>query len=190
MFGATRAIYATGFTFVAALNHANNWSFVIAPAISSAMAAMKHLIHLHRRTLQLQTLIGQQSPNLAKHAPRCFVGDASLALNLLCGDSAASGTHEIHRIEPSLERSSALLKHGASERINVIAARLASVCCAIPHAMMLGFFGALLALRHTIRPALFFDEFKTRAIMWKVVIEITHGIAQLFGNTLFDFHNA
>jgi hypothetical protein len=28
-----------------------------------------------------------------KHAPRSFVGDASLPLDLLCGDSATGGRH-------------------------------------------------------------------------------------------------
>src|SRR5437867_5717088 len=62
------------------------------PALPLSLSAVVHLIHLHRRTLQLQTILGQETPNLPEHAPRGFVGDASFPLNLLRGDSAASRT--------------------------------------------------------------------------------------------------
>jgi hypothetical protein len=115
-----------------------------------------HLIHLNRRSLQLQTF-GQKTPNLAEHAPRCFVGDARFALNLLCGDTAARRTHKVHGIEPSLERGARLLKDGAHERIDVIPTGLAGIRGAIAHAVMLSLFAALLALRHSPGIPLLFD---------------------------------
>src|SRR5882724_9782166 len=84
----------------AALGHADNCNLVASvrwaslSTLVASLSAVVHFIHLHRRALQLQTILGQESPNLAEHAPRCFVGDASFPLNLLCGDAATSGTHE------------------------------------------------------------------------------------------------
>ena len=54
----------------------------------AALASKISLVHLHRRPLQLQILTEKRT-DLAEHAPGGFVGDASFALDLLCGDSAA-----------------------------------------------------------------------------------------------------
>src|SRR6266571_260048 len=115
----------------AALYHSDDCNLVATvgwPSLSALpmpLAAVVHFIHLHRRTLQLHSIFGEQRTNLAEHAPRGLVGDASFPLNLLCGDAAAGGTHEIHRVEPSLERSSGLLEHGPGQRVDVVPAGLA-----------------------------------------------------------------
>jgi hypothetical protein len=175
--------------FIAALDHADNGHHVFAPEVSTSSTTVEGFIHLDRRALQLQTF-SQEQANLLEHAPRGFVGNASFALNLLCGDAAASRTHEVHGIKPSLERSSGLLKDCASERVDVVPARLAGIGGAIAHAMMLAVSKAFHAPANTVRPALFFDVLKARAIMREFVIEIPHRVAQLFGNTLFRLHGA
>ena len=124
--------------------------FFLSPRIGRpavlADAADVSFVYLNRWSLQLQIALREQRANLLEHAPRGFVGDASLALNLLCGDSATSRTHEIHRVEPSLERSSGLLEDGPSERVDMIAAMVAGVCGAIAYAVMLALHLALRAL--------------------------------------------
>src|SRR4051812_17343270 len=61
----------------------------------------------------IASLFGEQRANLTEHSPRGFVSDASFPLNLLCGDSATSRTHEVHGVEPSLERGSGFLKYSS-----------------------------------------------------------------------------
>src|SRR6266568_140455 len=173
---------------VAALDHADDGSLVLAPEVSPASPAVESFIHLHRRTLQLQTVLGQETPNLAEHAPRCFVGDASLPLNLLCGNSATSRTHEIHCVEPSFERSGALLENSSRERVDVVSARLAGIGGAASHAVMLLLDTALLTLSDAIRPALLFDVLKAGIIIRELGIKIRHCVAQVSRDTLLRFH--
>src|SRR5437899_12758362 len=68
----------------ASLCHPHNSNLVASvgwttlPALMPPLSAVVHLIHLNRRTLQFQTVLGQETPNLAEHAPRCFISDACL----------------------------------------------------------------------------------------------------------------
>src|SRR6266568_1575171 len=179
-------------SFTIALNHTNDGNLVTAirrtPLPTAPLSAVVHLIHLNRRTLQLQTVLGQETPNLAEHAPRCFVGDASLPLNLLCGNSATSRTHEIHCVEPSFERSGALLENSSRERVDVVSARLAGIGGAASHAVMLLLDTALLTLSDAIRPALLFDVLKAGIIIRELGIKIRHCVAQVSRDTLLRFH--
>jgi hypothetical protein len=175
-------------SFGAALDHAHDRDFVIAPARGAAMSTVECFIHFNRRTLQLQTILGQESPNLAEHAPRCFVGDACLPLNLLGGYAATSRAHEIHRIEPSLEGCGALLEDAASQWVDVIAACLARIGCATAHTMMLAVLGAFLAASDTLRPALLFHKLKARVIVRELSVKLHHGVSQLYRDALFNFH--
>lgn len=186
--------YAANTSIGATFDHANDRNLVRAfrrPSASSdslSLSAVVHLIHLNRRALQLQTVLGQETPNLAEHAPRCFVGDASLPLNLLCGDTATGRAHEIHCVKPSLKRSSGLLEYGPCQWIDVIPAMVASVGCTASNAVMLAFDAALRALSNTIRPALLFDVFKARIIVRELAVKVRDRTAQLFRNALLRLH--
>src|SRR6266404_2736267 len=154
----------------AALGHSDDRNLVTSvgrtplPALPPSLPAVVHLIHLNRRTLQLQTILGQETPNLAEHAPRCFVSDASFPLNLLCGDTTASRTHEVHRVKPQPQRSGSFLKDCSGQRIDMIPAHLAGVRSALAHAVMLALDATLLAVRDAVRPALLFDVLKAGVI--------------------------
>ena len=70
----------------------------------------------------------EQDTNLFEHAPRGFVGDASLALDLLSGDPATSRSHQVDGMEPRLERRAGdLWKIVSRRRVNVMAAMVAGV---------------------------------------------------------------
>src|SRR5579885_2627402 len=177
------------------LDHSHHRNFVAAlrrttlTALTTPFAAVVHLIHLHRRTLQLLPLLGEQGANLTEHAPRGFVGDASLPLNLLCGDAATSGTHEVHGVEPSLERSGAFLEHGPRKWIDVIPAMVAGVSGAASDAMVLALYTALHAPGNAIWPALFFDVLKARIVIRELAVKVRHGVTKLFRNALLGFHD-
>ena len=184
----------TNLSVGAALDHAHDRDFVTPvrrtalSALMLSLSAVVHLIHLHRRTLQLQTILGQETPNLAEHAPRCFVSDACLPLNLLCGDSAASRTHEVHRVKPKPQRSGSFLEHGPGQRVDVIPADLARIRGAASHAVVLALDAALLALSYPVRPALLFDVLKAGVVVRKLAVKIRDCVAQMLGNTLSRFH--
>ena len=102
-------------------------------------------------------ILGEQHANLLKHAPRGLVGDASLALDLLRGDSATSGTHEVHRLKPDAKRSGAFLEDGSCEWVDVMAATVTRIGSATAHAVMLALFFASFTIDHPARPTLLFD---------------------------------
>src|SRR6266699_2550770 len=147
-----------------------------------------HFVHLNRRALQLQTVLGQETPNLAEHAPRGLIGDASFPLNLLRGDTATSGTHEVHGVEPSLEKSSGFLEHGPRQRIDVIPAVVAGIGGTARHTIMLPLDAALPALGYAIRPALLVNVLKAGIVVRKLGVKVRDGVAQLSGDALLRLH--
>src|SRR5215469_12151107 len=158
------------------------------PCFSLAPSAVVSLVDLHRRPLQLQFAIREKRANAIKDAPRTLVSDASLALNLLCGDAAASRTHEVHRIEPSLERSRGLLKDGSLERVEVMSAMVARKRGAIAYAVVLAGLVAFHARGNAIRPAFFHNVAQAGVIVRKLVVEVFDAVAQMLWDALFDFH--
>ena len=122
-------------------------------------------------------------------APCSFVGDTALALNLLRGDAATSRTHEIHRVEPGLERSGGFFKNGSGQRINLSTTVVAAVGGAALDAVMLAFHTTLRAVSDASGPALLGQIIKARIISRKLFIEVPKSVAQFFGDALLGFHN-
>lgn len=157
-------------------------------ALSPSLSAVVHLIHLHRRALQLHIALRKQRANLPENAPRGFVGNASLALNLLGGNSTPGRAHEIHRVKPSLERSSGLLKDGSREGVNLGTAMVAAISGAALDSVVLALHATLRALSHAPRPALLRDVLKAGVIVRKLFVEVSNGISQFLRDALFGFH--
>src|SRR5882762_2424872 len=122
-------------------------------------------VNLDRRALQLQITVRQERANLIEHAPSSLVSDASLALNLLCGNPATCGTHEVHRIEPSAKRSARLLEDGSSHRGDHLAAIVARIRRSASDAMVLAFLLALCAVGNSARESLLFQVLQARIII-------------------------
>src|SRR5438270_693829 len=89
------------------------------PTLPAALALRAKIafVHLHAISLQLH-IFSEKRPNLPEHTPCSLVSDAGFPLNLLCGNSAASGTHEVHRLKPDAQRRGAFLEDGSGQRIN------------------------------------------------------------------------
>jgi hypothetical protein len=132
--------------------------------------------------------LGKQRPNLLEHAPSGFVSDASLALNLFGRDAAASRTHKENRVEPSLERSGGLFKDGSRERINLSAAVVTAKGGATLNAVMLSLNATLDAVGDAARKTLLHHVIEARIIIRKFFVEVPMGVAEFFGNVLFDRH--
>ena len=146
-------------------------------------------VHLNPSTLQTNVLRHQGS-NLLEHAPCGFVGDASLALNLLCRDPAASRAHQKHRMEPDAQARSGFLEDGSSKRIDVIAAMIARIGGTARHTVVLAVSLALLAGRYATRPALLFDVIKAGVIIGKLAVKIGNSVLLIAGNRIASaFHN-
>jgi hypothetical protein len=149
---------------------------------------MVHLVCLNRLALQLHVGFGKQLANLMEDAPCGFVCDAGFALNLLRGDSAASRAHEIHGIEPSLERSGSFFENGPSQWVNLSPAVVAAIGGPAHNPMVFAFLAALLALCNPAGPTLLFHVLQAGVIVRKLAVKVPQGVAQLFGYALFDFH--
>src|SRR5205085_2898166 len=56
------------------------------------------------------------------HPPRRLVGDADLALNVLRGDSASSASHQVHDVEPQVQRRARAVENRPRRGMQVMAA--------------------------------------------------------------------
>src|SRR6185437_2056495 len=176
-----------------ALDNGNDGSFnqIAAhrsPALSLAASAHVGFVYLNRRPLQLQVIVGKNRANLLEDAPRAFVGDASFPLNLLGRNSAAGRTHEIHRVEPSPQRGTGLLKDGSFERIELVSAVVARESSAIADAMVLAFLFAFRAVSNAVRKAFLCDVAQASIVIRKLIVEVFDAVAEFFGDALFDSH--
>ena len=177
-----------------ALNNGDNRSFLAVESWRSASGILPHAAHvgfvyLDRWPLQFQIIaFGEHRANLLEHTPCGFVSDTAFSLNLLCRNPAASRTHQVHGIEPCLERSSGLFHDGSSERINLSPAVIAAICGAILDAIVFAFLLALLAVSDAARPSLIHQVSKANVIIRKLFVEVSNGISQVFGDVLFDWH--
>src|SRR4051812_19090585 len=60
-----------------------------------------------------------------RHPPRGLVRDAKLTLKVLGGHRAASARHQVHRVEPKVQRRSRAVEDRPCGRMDVVAARVA-----------------------------------------------------------------
>jgi hypothetical protein len=75
---------------------------------------------------QSRSLVGHDLvANLVEHSPSGLVRHAKLALQLLGRDSASSARHDVHGVEPQMQRRGRLVKDRPRCRVNVVAAGLA-----------------------------------------------------------------
>jgi len=114
---------------------------------------------------------GQQRANLLKHAPRAFVGNPALPLNLFRADPAAGRPHEVHCVEPLLERSAGLLEDGSGHRRDHAATVVAGIGRTPGNPMVLALFLALGAMGDPARKSLLFQVFKAGLIVWELLEE-------------------
>jgi hypothetical protein len=187
--------FRNNFLSAFSLNHGDNGNlcFVATHWTASAVLAVSTVVsfvHLHRWSLQLQVALRKKRAHLPEDAPCSLVGNASLALNLLCGDTTTGRTHQEDCIEPSLEWSSSFLKYGSRKRINLCAAMIAAKGGTALDAIVLALDAALRALGDASRPSLFHYVIEAGIIIRKLAIKVPNGIAEFFRNTLFDSHNA
>jgi len=122
-------------------------------------------------------------------APCGFVGDACLALDLLCGDTAARGTHLVHFVKPHTKRGSAFLENGSSKRVDVMPAVIARVSGPACHAGVLALFALALlamALSDSTREALLFQELKAGIIVGELAVKVVNRVPQVLWNRLLS----
>src|SRR4051794_6699917 len=73
-------------------------------ATDPRLATDQHLVRLDLAVEFGCVLLHQLMPDHLAHAPRRLVCDAQLSLDLLRRDAATSACHQVHRIEPELQR--------------------------------------------------------------------------------------
>jgi len=150
-------------------------------ALHSLFAAKVHFVHFDRllASAQLRSVFGfiQHGANLLEHAPRGFVGHASLALNLLRGNSASRLRHEVDGIEPSRERSGRFVEDSSSSRVNVMAAMVARVRRSAHDTMVLGQGFALRAI-DALRVEAIAKPLKAGRIIWELLLEVFQCVRQ------------
>jgi len=126
-------------------------------------------IHLNR-TAECPLFV-EQCADLLEHAPSRFVGNASLALDLLYGDPAARRGHEVDGMEPSLERRAGLVEDRSGGRVDVMAALIARVRPAAHRAVMLGHALAKLA-KDAIWVQIISEPFEARSVVREHIFEV------------------
>ena len=163
------------------MDHADHRSLVgSASAFAFALASVVRLIHFdstiesaNRPTL----FIGQHRTDLLEHAPRGFIGDASLALNLFCRDAAPRLRHEIDRVEPNGEGCGRLVKDRVGGRVNVMAAMIARIGWTADNAVMLCNRVARLT-KDAVWVQVVAEPFKAGRIVWELFLEVFQRVRQ------------
>src|SRR3972149_1984381 len=137
-------------------------------------------------------LIHQLAPDKESHSPRCLVGDAQLAFDLLSGDAATSAGHQVHRVEPQVQRRRGLVEDRSGSRVQVRAAsrarpRLALLrrLVSLERTLRLAFrtVGVLTVFRVAVAP----QPFKASDIVGKLAHELHKGVARLRGFGSYRF---
>jgi|SRR5258707_2386083 len=123
-----------GHDFPAALNHSENRNIVRVGAGSACNASLAsatfpadvRFVHFDGRvTFKGFNILGHEFvTDFLRDAVRGLVGNAKLPLKLLRRDSATSARHEIHRIEPQMERRGRLMEDGSGSRGQMLSASL------------------------------------------------------------------
>lgn len=145
-------------------------------------ASHVRFIHLHvlaASTKWRSFLVRQHGSNLLEHAPCGLVGNASLPLNLLRGDTASGLGHEVDRIKPSRERSGRLVKDRVGSRVNVMAAMIARVRRSAHNTMVLGHRFARFAI-DTVWVEAITKPFKAGRVIRELALEIFQRVREHF----------
>ena len=128
--------------------------------------------------------------NLFGHAPRSLVGHTKLAFKLFSGDAVASASHEVHGVEPQVQRRRRLVEDSSSSRMQMISAanarpRLALLRSLIPLKLTRQF--ALRAIRTfpVRRGAAAPQPVKARRIIGELTHELHERIRRFRGSGSF-----
>lgn len=111
-----------------------------------------------------------------EYAPGSLVRHAEFALKLLGRNPAAGRGHEVHPIEPRLQRRGRLLKDRPGQRVDVRAAVVARVRLALAQAMLRAHLLAL-AAHDPVRVREPRQVLQAGVIIGEVAIEVTNGVA-------------
>lgn len=148
--GAAR--YDAGNEIAATLFHADDAGFValVARPFARHAATDQGFVNLDNRTSAAQRGVTiNRSHILADfmaHTPSRFVGDAKLALDFLGSNTVTGGAELEHDKEPVAQRGASAVKWGASGRIDLRTAPLASIGAAIVDAVEARFLTTLIAV--------------------------------------------
>lgn len=154
------------------------------PTLPTSPPADVCFVGFHSARQRVAVLFHKLASNQVRHAPGRLVRDAKLALQLLCGDAASSAGHEVHRIEPQMQRGRRLVEDRPRCWVEVVPAtrtrpRLALLRHAVALEDALRF--ALRAVRVFAirRVALAPKDFETRRIVGVLLHELHEGVAGL-----------
>lgn len=162
------------------LNGSGNDGLVFASATSlptaASVTANVSLVNLYA-TAQRFVIFSQHLTNLLEHAPRGFVGNARLALNLFGGDTATRRSHQIDRMEPRFQRRAGLVVNRISGRVNMMTAILARIRFARDYFVMLRDLAARIA-KDAVWIQVILEPFKASVIIRELSLKILERIAR------------
>lgn len=186
--GRRGSCYHSAFAF----NNSDNRGFLFVTSTwpsPVAFALSTHVCFIHFNAMAAFAAkgeaFGHQRANLFEHAPCGFIRDSGFPLNLLCRDTATGRSHLEHCMEPSTQSRSAFLKDRSGQRVNVVAAIVASVSSAPRDAMVFAIHAAFIAKSYSVRPALLFDELKANVIGRKFAVKVLNRVSQVLWDVLF-----
>ncbi len=182
---AVHVAYLTGFEFPIALNHSEDRRLTIRAAATRAMPSTTkvRLVYFDFASERVKVL-GQNVADFLTHTPRGLIGNASLALDLLGRNSAASLHHEVDHIEPERKRSGGLVKNRIGSRGELITAMVAGVGFTPVHAMEQAICSALRAV-DSLREFLVADVVKAGGIIREGLLEV---FERVLGHGRFSGH--
>lgn len=174
-----------------ALHHSYHGSLGLLNRVSSLGASAHiHFVNFHRRSLQSDVLRHQGS-NLTEDAPRGFVGNTSLTLNLFRGDAAPGGTHQEHGLKPDAERGAGLFKNSSGQGVQMVTAMVTRIRGAASNAVVLANRASTvlgITLRHAIREAHIHYALEAGVIVRELSVKLVSGVSKLGWDCLSAIH--
>jgi hypothetical protein len=157
---------------VISLSSSDNLRLALSSPATLAFSHTTHisLINLYLTRKMMEVLI-KQGADLLEHSPGCLIGNAGLPLNLLGGYSASGRGHAIYYLEPDSKWGSGFVEDSSGSRVDLRAAIIAAIACAVLNSMVLGYLLTLHTV-NTIGPTEVFKPFKTGIIIGELLFEV------------------
>lgn len=117
-----------------ALRHSDNRSLAFRSATSGALtfSPKVRLVNLYLSSHRIGALI-ESASDKSEHTPSSFISDAKFSLKLFGGNTTASLSNKIDRIEPKRERCSGFVEDRSRRRMDMVPAFLTAIGFARGH---------------------------------------------------------
>lgn len=160
---------------------ARRWTLAIRRIPIARLAANISFVNFDFAGKRIAVRFIQHATDLLAHTPRGFVGDARLPFDLFGRNSATSGRHNKDRVKPRSQGRAGFVINSVRTRINVFAARIASVCTPVRNSVVGGYLAAFSAI-DAVGVKVILEPLQARTVSREFTLKI---LERVFGHWRF-----